>query len=209
MQLHLTPKILNRYAHVQAQLVDVRIPELGLTLKEGKDLTTRRPYPNKQYLVACRKSGQKAMDGILIITDEPISRFSVITQWSIDAQHIASHEVIYTLLDTDFNCVSDKPKNWRHTSNGRFKDRAPEALKHLTATECTPTMEVLVKGDDSHKKGTLTDHYKTEYLSQRIEEYPVHTIELERLFYLQQTNDRIPRLTDAFLASPSGLDTTR
>ena len=53
-------------------LVDLQIDPLGIRLVGGDDLATRRPYPNKMYAVACRKQGQKAINGILIETAKPV-----------------------------------------------------------------------------------------------------------------------------------------
>jgi len=60
MRLHLEPKILNKYADIDAELVSVEVPEVGLKLIGDKEIVTRRPYPNKQYQVACRKKGKKS-----------------------------------------------------------------------------------------------------------------------------------------------------
>lgn len=66
MLIHLIPNILADRSHVPCSLVDLTSPELGLNLIGGKELTARRPYPNKHYLVACRKVGQKAVNGFLV-----------------------------------------------------------------------------------------------------------------------------------------------
>jgi hypothetical protein len=67
MLLHIRPKLFSYCDAVE--LVDLEIKPLGLFLRGGRELATRRPYPNKGYVVGCRRAGsRKALDGILIET---------------------------------------------------------------------------------------------------------------------------------------------
>jgi hypothetical protein len=58
--VHIRPKILAPWKEVQ--LVALTVEPFGLDLRGDVDLMTRRPYPNKDYAVACRK-GRKAIEG--------------------------------------------------------------------------------------------------------------------------------------------------
>lgn len=63
MLIHLLPTLhCGRFSSEACELIDITCPELGLKLSSGKEVVARRPFPNKQYLVACRNVGQKAME---------------------------------------------------------------------------------------------------------------------------------------------------
>ena len=198
MLLHLIPKIFNKYADVAVSLVDITIPELNLTLCGGTDVTTRKPYPNKGYHVACRKAGRKAINGIFVETGKYLSNFSVETRWSLDTVQVITHRVNYTLLDCDYNCISDDPLNWTKTREGNFECRIPERLFSYSPLESSVAMEVLFEGNNSHKKCFFTDTFKNGVLIKRVEESHIHTIEYERLLHWQEMSGRIPALDDAF-----------
>jgi hypothetical protein len=59
--MHIRPRLFSPFKNVA--LIDLQINPLGIHLAAGVDLATRRPYPNKRFAVACRKEGQKAIDG--------------------------------------------------------------------------------------------------------------------------------------------------
>jgi hypothetical protein len=83
--LHLCPRLL--WPYKGAVIVDLKINPLGLRLVGGVDLITRRPFPNKNYKVACRKRGHnKAFNGILIETAAPLDEFETVARWSIPAE---------------------------------------------------------------------------------------------------------------------------
>ncbi|CAB3802588.1 hypothetical protein LMG28614_05651 [Paraburkholderia ultramafica] len=69
MLIHITPRFFTcDQSGPFVELIDLRIDPLDLFLRGGKELTTRRPYPNKHFAVACRKAGSKAIDWILVDT---------------------------------------------------------------------------------------------------------------------------------------------
>lgn len=115
------------------KLIDVSSDELGVMLKGGEHLTARRPYPNKNYLVACRKVGQKAMQGILIKTPTPVREFNVVTRWAIAASYIATHRVLYIVLDDDFDAISENMVLWyaMNGGHGAWKSRWPDRYKDI------------------------------------------------------------------------------
>jgi len=41
MLIHLTPSYFLQYCNVSVELIDVSVPELGLVLENGKDVTVR------------------------------------------------------------------------------------------------------------------------------------------------------------------------
>ena len=88
MILHLIPKLFCPWQDVA--LLDLQIKSLGLHLKGGIDLVTRRPYPNKRVAVACRKQGQKAIEGILIDTKVAIDVAECVTRWTIGGAGIVT-----------------------------------------------------------------------------------------------------------------------
>src|ERR1700738_95197 len=117
MLLHLLPRLFSLQFGI-VSVVDVEIPTLGLRLLGNVDLTTRRPYPNKHYAVACRKRGHKAVDGIFIETGEPVAHIDCITRWAVEAKAVVTHRVRYTLLDRDFDSASDHMLLWCAESDG-------------------------------------------------------------------------------------------
>ena len=94
-----------------ARLVELRIDALGLHLK-GDDLRTGRPYPNKKYDVGHRRIGRKHVDGILLSLSDWPPDFEVQARWAVAAEYMATHKVIYTLLDEDFGAASDDMTLW-------------------------------------------------------------------------------------------------
>lgn len=91
MLVHIRPRLFSPFRNVS--LMDLEIKPLGIHLMGGIDLTTRRPYPNKRYAVACRKQGHKAIDGILIETAKPVDVLRYIARWAVDATFCAIHRV--------------------------------------------------------------------------------------------------------------------
>ena len=199
MLMHLIPKIVNGYADVDTALVDIHVPELDLTLREGKEVMVKKPYPNKTHHVVCRKVGRKAINGIFIRTDMAIDKFSVVTRWLINAERVVKHVVNYTLLDNDYNCISDDPLNWSRTREGEFECRAPQHLKPYTPLESTVCMQVLFEGDSTFKKYGFRDTFEDGMLVIREEELRLHTIRYERLLHWQEMSGRLPVIGDSFL----------
>src|ERR1700738_4447595 len=104
MLIHITPQFLTcDGSSGYVDLVDLRINELGLFLKAGKEVAGRRPYRNKRFVVACRNAGRKAVDGILIETSKPVAEYTVETRWAVQAEAVVTHRVKYVVLDKDFD----------------------------------------------------------------------------------------------------------
>lgn len=134
MLLHLRPKM---YAPgLDAKLLDLRIEPLGLHLRDGTDLATGRPYPNKGYKVARRRMGRKAVDGILIRTPDLIEEFRCSARWAVGAAYVAAHEVTYRVLDREFGAASDSRWLWHgRTRLTREEFYAAAALRQTCSQE--------------------------------------------------------------------------
>lgn len=111
MLIHLEPRCYNPFAE-EVALIDFKIDALGLRLEARSDLVVRRPYPNKHYLVVCRRLGQKAHAGILIGSPRVIEQFSVLTRWLVDDTDEVIHRVHYTVADTQFDSVTEHMSLW-------------------------------------------------------------------------------------------------
>lgn len=138
MLIHITPRLFLPCGNF-AQLIDLTVDELGLVLGEGKDLATRRPYPNKKYLVGCRKIGRKAVAGCLIETEQPVRSYTTITRWALNAEDILTHRVHHIVLDDEFDAVTDNMLLWHGTSN--WSSRWPECAAGLIPANAQPRMD--------------------------------------------------------------------
>lgn len=181
MLIHLIPNILADRTNVPCSLVDLTCRELGLNLIGGKELTARRPYPNKNYLVACRKVGQKAVNGILVETQGALREFTVVTRWAVAASHIATHSVRYILADEEFDTVTEEMMLWSatHPSEGEYKSRYPIGLTYGSPLESQPRMEAFKR---IKRVGEFTDQLdKHGAVIERSEVFRLPTIERDRL----------------------------
>lgn len=92
MLLHTVPILLSEIRLGRGRaLLDVRVPEIGLTLVGGRDVVTRTPYPNKHWLLVGAR-GSPPTDGLLIDVGQA-TRMTVITRWGIDGERVITHEV--------------------------------------------------------------------------------------------------------------------
>jgi hypothetical protein len=188
-----------------AKLIDLRIEGLGVHLK-ADELRTGRPYPNKNYKVGCRRVGRKAVDGILLSLSERPPDIQVRAAWAINAEYVAKHNVIYTLLDEDFRAASDdmtkwyaasvSPKEWPKSEEeirailnepAKFADRCPEWMKNSVPMRAQPLMEVfptigLMEHDQRDDMGRITE---------RTQVFALPTIEPERFLGDEYPRERI------------------
>lgn len=197
MLIHLMPQIFSDRTNEPCSLVDLTCRELGLNLKGGKDLVGRRPYPNKNFLVACRNVGRKAMDGFLVETQNFAQEFTVVTRWAVAASHIATHRVRYIVTDGDFDTVTEDMPLWGnlHPSRGGFKSRYPIDCTYGSPVESQPRMEVLNR---IKRVGEFTDTLDEDgFLIERSEVFRLPTLERERLI-VSVLDDRMPSIESAF-----------
>lgn len=175
MLIHIEPKLLEPYVYTKTLLLDISIPEFGLILYGGQDVIARRPYPNKRYLVACRKKGQKAITGFYVKTEERIHEYTVYSRWLIDGE-IYTHVCKHTILDAAHEVVSD---DWTSTPK----------INNIMEI-CRPICE------DATDRVDIRGIIKV-----RVQELQHPTIEIRKLFDPSDTpRRRYPKLEDAFKA---------
>jgi hypothetical protein len=199
MLLHIRPRLFSPF-HVE--LVDMEIKTLNLCLKGGVDLTTRRPYRNKHYAVACRCEGRKAIDGIFIETSGAVQEMHYTARWAIQGAFVAIHEVYYTLLDGEHDAASDNMVLW-YACDPKFGDRWPVWARDLAPVDAEPRMEVVPsRTTDRPKKPGYADDVRDEQLGwivRRRQTFPMPTLERERILS-RKFEPRQPLLSSTFPA---------
>ncbi|MEW5511890.1 DUF6012 family protein [Pseudomonas asiatica] len=200
MLIHVTPKILTGKDHhrVDVSLVDVSIPDFGLTLRGGVDIVGRKPYPNKYYTVACRKVGREAVVGLLLDVDRQVRDFTITTRWALVADVVVKHVVKYEILDEEYDAATDCMLIWSgFMGDGtQFQNRWPESAKEFVPASHQPRMDVLA---GCGKKGDFKDT-QTPYgiILERHESIQIPTVERERLVRRASSiNNRLPHFEHA------------
>jgi len=202
MLVHLRP----RFYCVQpwhVELVDVRLEPLGLILRNGVDVAAGRPYPNKGYLVAHRKLGRLAADGLLIDCKDMPSTIECVARWSIEASYIASHRVTYQILDDEFDAVTDDMTLWARwlgRTSPAWNTRMPSWAKGLSPVEAEPVMEIeSTRGTRLNTRDyTCLDEHGNPVL-ERHQQYAMPTVERFRLAP-SKYRSKMPLLSTAFSA---------
>lgn len=197
MLLHIRPRFFTRY---QVALIDLEISPLGLHLRGGVDLATRRPYPNRWYAVACRKLGTKAVDGILIETGGRLDELDMTARWAVEASRAVTHRVHYKLLDHDFEAASDRTLFWHACGAelGGWSDRCPDGTGHRSPTVFEPRMEVDPKLSSQQRWSRDIIDIRSGWIIAREETFSMPTIERERITETK-LQTRMPPLTAAFV----------
>lgn len=200
MLLHIVPRMLAyRESEPECSLIDVTIPELGLVLRAGDQVAARRPYPNKNYLVACKAAGQRAWNGILVETRQPVREFTVTSRWGVGEDRVVSHQVRCTILDDEHDAASWSAALWYGDARAGFANRWPAGC-HFSPMLLQPRMELISRVRPESCVDHLADDGAS--LTARTEEFRVPTTEPERLLSLEsQLKRRIPPRDDAFLAA--------
>ena len=196
MLLHIIPRLyvcqsLQQYC----ELIDFSSPELGVTLNNNVELVARRLYPNKNFLVACRKVGQKAMNGFMIETDTRVREFTGITRWEV-AKRVVTHKVQYLVLDEEFDAISEDMVFWHGPSNTKWRSRWPEIAKNWTPASAQPRMEL----SSSARDGIYSDRHENGNIVERTEVFHLRTIERERITDRLSVSGRTPAIAQAFHA---------
>jgi hypothetical protein len=193
--LHIRPRLFCPFKNVA--LVDLTIEPLGLQLVGGVDLATGRPYPNKRYTVAYRKRRRKAIDGILIETANPIEEVRYTARWTIEAELLVTHRVLYRVLDHDFDAASDNTGFWHSYSAelGGWTNRFPAGEKGLAPAAVEPMMEVVSRDFERHDTEDEIDDEGR--IIERRQNLGMPTIGRARLLDTN-INERMPSLDDAF-----------
>ena len=202
MLLHLIPRLyIAEPESPRCELIDFNSPELGLKLRNGAELVARHPYPNKRYLVACRKMGRKAMDGILIETIERVYEFTTVTRWAVDADRVVNHQVKYSVLDNELDAITESMGLWYSSgpSLGGFSSRWPASV-NWTPAAGQPRMELTSR----ERAGCYSDRFdQSGRILVRDEVFQLHTVERERVLFGGEFDmyDRIPTADMAFQAA--------
>jgi hypothetical protein len=204
MLWHIRPRLFSPFKYVT--LIDLRIDPLGVHLRGGVDLATRRPYPNKEYAVACRKKGHKATDGILLETATSVDELHSTARWAIEAEFAVTHHVHYKLLDRDWDAASDDMVFWSPcgvagvAELGGWSNRRPAwAEDHILPIHAEPKMEVIPRGCVCLATEDVLDYEQgwKGWITERTQTFAMPTIERERLLNTD-FNRRMPTLDAAF-----------
>lgn len=199
MLLHITPKLYQPAERFHtACLVDIVIPQLGLHLREGKDLVAKTPYPNKHFLVASRKYGRKSVAGIFIESPANIRTFTVTTRWAVSAEFLLKHTVEYTILGTECDAASDNMMLWGnlHRSHGGWPCRWPAIAREWAPNTHAPQMDTY-----EAKCGDVRDkHNEHGVIVERFERFQIPTLERERVVMRNNLTDRMPMVESAFIS---------
>lgn len=203
MLLHLSPRYYARYTDVAVDLIDVSVPELNLELKGGEDVVIRTPFPNKCYRVVCRKKGRKAINGFFIETDAVVENFTLITRWAVDGD-ISTHRVHFHITDADHDAVTDSLTLWNAVYNTPWQSRKTPGQESWTPASAQPRMITLPGDNRSERDEQIYNITDAEgFVRERVEYFPVPTVERERLTTPFWGTDRLPAMEDAFSASVS------
>lgn len=206
MLIHVVPRLLEPIGPpVNATLLDVVIPELGLYLVAGEDIKACRPHPNKRYLVACSIASRKAEDGILIEVDGSVRLYTVVTRWLVD-EVVTVHFVQHSVADEDFDAVSNDVEIWLGKAGTSFQCRRPVAGVPYDDLR-SPLMEVvptLTKGESAPEavRDVVDENGR---LISRVHLFEQPTIERERLLSSDRIYEWQPRIEHAFKAKPVDL----
>ncbi|MCB5205513.1 DUF6012 family protein [Neorhizobium sp. T786] len=135
MLIHLKPTCAS--AHFDLTLLDFTFN--GLLLREGRELATRRPSPNRTLAVACAKRERGPKDGILIETTSRLQNFTTVSRWRA-GPHIVHHEIAYTVLDTEHDGASDDVVLWM--ASEAWSDRWPATVARKPPVVLQPWLKI-------------------------------------------------------------------
>lgn len=182
MLVHIRPTCISRWS--RPELIDLSIPAFGLTLEAGVHLKLGRPYPNKCYAVAYAVGERKMKTGVLIEAPERLESFVAITRWR-EGEQILTHEAHYTILDHEFDAVSDDAMLWHPIPEMKFENRWPDAYFGKPPARFSPRLEI----DDFGK------------VARRADVLTLHSLERDRLVSHPYCSGRMPDLNFAFRAA--------
>lgn len=202
MLIHITPRfICCRQSGPNVSLADLTIAELGLTLIGGTDIVSRRPFPNKTHVVACRKAGLKAVVGIFIESPARLSTFTVVSRWAISNKRLVTHRLSYTVLDEELDAVTDNMAFWRPyycKESGELQpSRWPASAIGQTPSQAKPRMELTPRED---VRSTAQDFVMRGCIVERTEVFHMPTVSKTLLTQAEATltQARMPTLESAF-----------
>ncbi|MGE8067064.1 DUF6012 family protein [Pseudomonas sp. NPDC089569] len=205
MLLHVTPKLHQPFERFHdAALVDVRIPALGLHLREGRDVIARTPDPNKEHLVASRKYGRKSIPGFFIHSPSDTREFTVTTRRAVGAEFVLTHTVEYSILDADCDAASDNMMLWGnlHPSHGSWSSRWPRVAKDWAPSPHAPQMDTYPGSmRKSETDGEVRDVLNAcGFIVSRHERFRLPSLERDRVVMRNNLTDRMPVIESAFVS---------
>ena len=211
MLLHIRPRFLAPHPAHKVELIELRFDPFGICLTKT-DLASRKPYPNRNYIVACpRKGGTRAINGLLIQTAgapdtfgdiDPaglVDHFTCTARWTFDGSFESTHIVTYSIMDHDFDFASDSMTLWyAHTAYLNYpgwSDRRPDWWTRNTPSLYTePYMEYT----PHHQLAATLDTFDGEgRLVTREQSFPMPSIERGRLFQTP-SSFYVPPIESAF-----------
>jgi hypothetical protein len=200
--LHIRPQILAPWREVT--LTEFVVEPFGLHLRGGTELMTKRPYPDKNYAVGCRK-GRKPIKGILIEAAGHVEEFHTTARWVITPKLTVTHHVHYTLLDHELDAASDDMTLWNSTSEARggWTRRWAAWAEDLSPMAAAPIMEVIDNPHTRLRRVMREDlHDSCGRIVERNEDFPMLTVEPEKRPPKGALQDRQVAQQKQQLASP-------
>lgn len=199
MLIHLSPQFLLAKIPDKCSLLGIICPELGLRLTGGTDVVGRRPFPNKRYIVACRKEGGKPVHGLLIKANGHVPEFNVTTKWQSPDGLVLTHSVRHIVLDDEYDTVSENMLSWYAYGDGEQQSRWPKDSVYTSPACSQPRMDF---SPDCGRTGVIRDTLDANgRLVLREEIFRLHTVPRERVLKPEfKTGSRMPFLSEAFAA---------
>ncbi|OLF81929.1 hypothetical protein AWH63_10330 [Marinobacter sp. C18] len=193
MLLHVTPTFrtcARSGRHVE--LIDYRVANHNLTLKAGEELVTRRPHPNKTYQVACRRIGQKAIDGLLFELPDQTDAVRTVARWSVNAEFVVVHEIEYRIQDRELDAATDNALLWHrtHLSLGDWENRCPTHLAMYSPMQLKSCFSLKPEQSPWHTEIASNRHGDVVARRQIVE---LPTVERGRLCGRWAENERVPK----------------
>ncbi|NIF23931.1 DUF6012 family protein [Candidatus Pantoea multigeneris] len=193
MLIHITPTFFLKYSNVSVELIDVTIPELGIELQAHTDITVRFPSRNRRLNVVCRKKGTRAVYGILLETDKPVSAITVLTRWLVNGE-VSMHRVHMCFTGQE-EAATDCISLWRGIYKTAFTDRSPAGTRSWVPSACQPMLSATASDVNSQRETAIWRKVDGSGIIREQNEYfPAATVEGERIF----SGYRMPRREDAF-----------
>lgn len=198
MLIHLVPKLyLPNAPTVSAEMLELKIVELGMTLRGGLDIDVRRPYPNKSYRVACKRIGQKAMDGILVRAPAFMRQITTEATWLVNGTLTLKHRIERHVLDEDLDATSDKMTLWYSSRQEGFEYRWPSCYAALSPVDAQPRMDLL-SSTSRPKHDSIDTVSESGFVVSRTERFEIPTIESARINPDSPYINRIPPMHHTF-----------
>ena len=200
MLIHITPRFLPcARSGPHCDLVDLRIEQLDLSLRNWRDLRAAALDPGSPVLTVFRAGLPEPSEGILIETAETIDRFRVVVRWAVQASLVLTHVVDYVILDHEFDAVSDRMALWGATTEdlGGWATRVPPDLPVSNPALRQPRMDF---ASFLPRQGEVLDSNHTGgWVSLRREVFRMPTIEPGRLLTRRTPTARTPHAESAFI----------